>query len=782
MNAAVLFTWVRRRRGHLAAALLFAAVLVALFAPVFAGQKVFTDTATQQGYVYPWAAAGPTAPFALQADQADLSMPALAVQRRAYDAGELPHVDLYSYGGGYPLYADLSTGQAYPPRMVLAWLFQPVDAHFLFTVGHLWAAAWFTYLLLRRFGTRWLTAVASGLAWMLGSWTTGWMQLAPVVVQSAAVPACLWAVHRLAGRRTWGAGVLAAAMLGAAVVAGHALMGAVTAGIAIVYLAALTADDGRRRRPLSPAGWARALAPVPAVAVGALLLWAVALLPFAATAAASARAPLSWTQMRQSQLASSSMLWHTVWPASPPVGLDDLNALTFVGLLTLVTAAAGFGLRRPGAALGRWLVVGCAVAMLPGPGSWLVYHAVPLMDVYRPYGRLAMYLGFGVVVLGGLGFDHVGDRVAARLLAGRGMVPRVRRSWYVTAAVLVAANTAHLAWYGVRDNPPLAPREAASVMPDTPFVVALRAAADGSGGQWPGRVAALSATEAPGGPPTTPVLWAAHGAWIGVEVSSGYNSSMPVRSQRLLRVLSGEPIPSVLSGDSSAAFVPRLPWGTTRLDLLPRLGYDLVVTPPSLDSRSPWGQVHVAGGELTVVLESAEGNIYRVNGAAAGAHGVRAVETVEDDRAALDRFTADSFDGTTAVLLAADDAADLRPTLGALDALPEATVTDASRGPNGYRFTVDAPGATLVVVPVNWGTGWSATADGHDLHVLRGNYEQLVLVVPAGTSRVDLHFRSPGFVAGAAVSGASVAVAVLVPVGRRRRRRRATGEPQPSEG
>ncbi|HAP77518.1 MAG TPA: hypothetical protein DCR14_15740, partial [Acidimicrobiaceae bacterium] len=83
-------------------------MLLVLFAPVFAGSKVFTNTATQQGYVYPWAAAGAPHPFSLLSDQSDLSMPALAVQQRAYDEGELPHVDLFSYGGGYPLYADLS--------------------------------------------------------------------------------------------------------------------------------------------------------------------------------------------------------------------------------------------------------------------------------------------------------------------------------------------------------------------------------------------------------------------------------------------------------------------------------------------------------------------------------------------------------------------------------------------------------------------------------------------------------------------------------------------------
>ena len=154
---------------------------------------------------------------------------------------------------------------------------------------------------------------------------------------------------------------------------------------------------------------------------------------------------------------------------------------------------------------------------------------------------------------------------------------------------------------------------------------------------------------------------------------------MPVRAQRLLRVLSGEPIDSVLVRDSSAAFVPVLPWGLARLDLLARLGYDLVATPPSLTSDSEWGQAHVASGQLAVVLESAEGNLYRVVGAQAGAHGVRKAVRVADDRDALEQFTAPDFDGERTVVLAAADMGTLAGELGDLQDLPYATVSDATR-------------------------------------------------------------------------------------------------------
>lgn len=765
--------WVARRRGHLSAAGVFAVVLLVLFAPVFTGSTVFTNTATQQGYVFPWAAEGAEYPFSLLSDQSDLSMPALAVQQRAYDAGELPHADLFSYGGGYPLYADLSTGQAYPPRMLLAWLFEPVDAHFLFTVLHLWLAGWFTYLLLRRLGARWLSGVAAGLAWMLGGWTLAWMQLAPVVVQSAAVPACLWAVHRAAHRRTWEAVTSAGVVLGASVVAGHALIGAVTSAIAGLYMVALVAQRARQERPTGWGGWARAVAPVPACAAVAGGVWAVALLPFAAAAASSARAPLTWAQVSDSQLATPGVLAHVWWPPPAPVTLDQLNSLPFVGVLMAVAAVVGVATRRTGAALGRWLAIGSLVAMLPGPGSWLVYRLVPLMDVFRPYGRLALYTGFGVVVLGAVGLDAVGDRVAARLHAGRGWMPRMRRNWLVTGGVLVALNSVHLGWYGMANNPEMPPREAASVLPDTPFVVALRTAADDGDGTWPGRAAALYASELPGDPPAAPILWAAHGAWMGVEVSSGYNSSLPARSQRLLRALAGEPVESVLAGDTSSAFIPVLHWGQVRLDLLPVLGYDLVVTPPGLNSSSEWGARHVATGELEVVLESAEGNIYRVADAVPGARSATAVAVVTDDRDALEQLVGGGADDGV-VLLSADALAELGLDLADGDGVAPATVSDVSRGPNGYRFTVQTAEPTLVVVPVNWSDGWAATVGDRQLPLVRGNYNQVVLAVPAGTTDVHLRYTSPGFTAGLWVSLLTVVVVVGVPVARRLRQRART--------
>ena len=765
MTVPAAFAWLNRSRwAHLVAAAVFAAVLVAQYPTVAIGHEVFTDTATQQGYVYPWAASGARYRFAVQSDQADLSLPAMAVQRRAYDAGELPHVDLYSYGGGYPLYADYSTAQAYPPRMVLVALFAPVDAHFLFTMLHLFGAGMFTYLLLRRHRCRWLPSVFGGAAWMLGGWTGAWMQLAPFIVLSALFPGALWAMHRLVARRTWEPLATSGVLLGALVVAGHVLFGVVAAAIVGIYGLALASRQPTDQPALDVRARWRRVAIVPGSAAVAVGVWAVALVPLAVASRDSARGALTYAELAASQLASWRDVGSVVWPYAAPVNVAQINALSFVGFATVAFAFVGLLCRRPGTGLGRALVVGAVVSMVGGPVPWLLFHAVPLMDIFRPYTRLAFFLGFGVVLLGAVGFDLVVERAGRRWPAG-GAHDALRTVLALAAVAVMAANTVQLAHYANVNNPRLVPRSSASVWPDTGFNAALRAAAASTPDGWPGRAAVISPVAAPGAPFGAPILWAAEGAWVGVEVSSGYNSSMPTRSQRLLRVLAGEQIGDVLRRDTTGAFVPELWWTLTRSSLYARAGYDLVVTPPSLNASSPWGQAHVATGELEQVYAGADGNIFRIVGASPGAHGVSAVEIVGDDTAALRRFTDDTFDASHSVLLSAADAA--RATGGAAT-LAVATVSDATRGVNGYRFTVTAADRTVVVVPVNWGAGWTATANGHQLTLVRGNYNQIVVQVPAGTTHVSLQYRTPGFSSGAAITVVSLVLLLLVPVVRRR--------------
>jgi uncharacterized membrane protein YfhO len=73
---------------------------------------------------------------------------------------------------------------------------------------------------------------------------------------------------------------------------------------------------------------------------------------------------------------------------------------------------------------------------------------------------------------------------------------------------------------------------------------------------------------------------------------------------------------------------------------------------------------------------------------------------------------------------------------------------------------------------VNWSSGWAATGNGEELRLLRGNFVQVVLEIPAGTTEVSLRYRSPGFTAGLVVSSVTIvalsAAAIVLWVRRRR--------------
>lgn len=759
-----------RGREHLAAAAVFAAVLLVFFAPALVGGRAFTVTAAQQDYVLPWAAQPHGYPPPLQSDQADLSLPALRVQQRAYETGELPEVDLFSYGGGYPLFADFATGQAYPPRMLVATLFDPLRAHLAFTLLHLFAAGWFTYLLARRLAARWLTGVLAGSSWMLGAWTTGWMHLAPFLVVSALLPAGLWAMHRASRRPSLANTVLCGSLLGAEVIAGQALFGIVGVTITGLYGLGLVGREllDRRRSGDGAVPW-RTVAVVPASGLLAVLLWAFILLPLALAMPDAARASLRYEELKVPFVAPPSFLLNMVWPFPAPIGISHIGATSFVGFVTGAAAVVGLWTRRPGSGLGRAVVLILGSAMIGGPMTWLFFHAVPTMQLFRPYARFAFFIGFGVVLLAVAGAECIADRVGRLAMPPRG---RVRTALAGVAVVLVAANALHLGQLGRANNPELPPDDEAAFFPETPFTRALVDAAGRSPNGWPGRAAILRPQEQPGDPWSPPILWGAQAAYVGVESTGGYNATLPRRSEQVLRLLAGEGLAPVLERDTIRAFQASLPWGRARYDLFARHGYDLVVTPPSVAREARWRTDHVDSGELTSVYEGPDGAVFRIAGATAGAHGVARLEVVAGDTAALERFNTPSFDPRW-VLVTPADAERLGP-IGEDGSLRVATVADATRGANGYRFTTDAEADTLVVVPVNWGAGWTARAGDRELPLVRANDNQLVVRIPAGRSEVALEYRAPGLRPGAVISGLTgvvVVAAFAVSAGRRRSRR-----------
>lgn len=110
----------------------------------------------------------------------------------------------------------------------------------------------------------------------------------------------------------------------------------------------------------------------------------------------------------------------------------------------------------------------------------------------------------------------------------------------------------------------------------------------------------------------------------------------------------------------------------------------------------------------------------------------------------------------TAWLLAPPGGAELE----AEEPNPPATITDYREATNEVSFTAAAPsGASWVVTSLVQDGGWSAAADGREtVELSRANGPFLALLAPAGTRRIVLRYRPPGWNAGLWIGAATVAI------------------------
>ena len=131
------------------------------------------------------------------------------------------------------------------------------------------------------------------------------------------------------------------------------------------------------------------------------------------------------------------------------------------------------------------------------------------------------------------------------------------------------------------------------------------------------------------------------------------------------------------------------------------------------------------------------------------------------------------FDHTTDLLLEGDEADRLGEGVTLPDASgPAGRIVEASRGVNTAHLVVEADRPAWLVIPDGWDAGWTAKVGGKGATVLRGDYYQQAVLVPAGTSEVSLTYRPQGFRAGVVIGVLSLLVCVTGTAVSRRRPRR----------
>jgi hypothetical protein len=83
---------------------------------------------------------------------------------------------------GHPFHADSLTGCAYPPKVILHRLFEPMHARMLNLFLHLFLMGAFSFAFLRGLGIGKLPSTFGAVAWMFNGWTMAWFEFEHAVV------------------------------------------------------------------------------------------------------------------------------------------------------------------------------------------------------------------------------------------------------------------------------------------------------------------------------------------------------------------------------------------------------------------------------------------------------------------------------------------------------------------------------------------------------------------------------------------------------------------------
>ena len=364
-----------------------------------------------------------------------------AVNRLAYDAGQSPYWDPYSFSG-YPGMANIQTLVYYPPAMVLRLL--PLTAFVNWgLVLHLWIMGAGVFALCRQLGTCRMAGVVAAAGVMLSGAVAPKLYLGHFVVLFgyAWLPLALALALRSSRRTTLWPDPALVAVLVLQVLAGF-VQGSVYVGVAVtaVFFCRPQRAPAAGRRP-----WAPLVQPLVLFAlVGALA--AFQLLPtFHLLADAGRATGLDYASASEDPLAPGDLL-AAVFSNAQGMGTARSESSLFVTLGLLAFAplawrnagrrrAAGFLLLMAG------VVLGLALAhTLP---LYRLHYA--LLPQFRAPTRLLFFWTVGIAVLGGMGLDTLLRRV------GNGPAsPGAWLAWApaMTAGLLLALAISMMLWTG----------------------------------------------------------------------------------------------------------------------------------------------------------------------------------------------------------------------------------------------------------------------------------------------------------------------------------------------
>jgi hypothetical protein len=771
----------RPRTGHLAAALLFGILTLIFFWPAMTGGAPFSVARGTQTTIYRWAAtANGPAVYEVQSDQALISYPWDASLKSAVDQGTLAFWSAGTFDGGYPLYANGSSAELYPPRLLLAWAASPEHALAWYSALSLFLAGLFAYAFARSLGMRWFGGALAGVSWMFASFNIAWLPFGVIAPVMVLLPLDLLLVRRACQRPTWGSTALAGCAIGFTFMAGHLLYMGLTILIALGYGGCLALSSAVR-------GWRRErwracrsfLVPAQASVVG-VGIGAITLLPTLDAFSQIDRSLIPYSDLSHNSspylptLAPPSALFHAIVPLSGSLTISSINLdLAFAGTLTACLAIIGVVSRRPGSGLGVVLVVLGGLGAIGGPVTWLLYHSNPLMQVENAYGRLFEWWAFGLAVLGGLGLDLLLAWLGTRQIGNR-LTLSFRRTGFTLSWLVLTVGGSVVAVTAVQPisvagslTQAFDAHGQSRAFPSTPLISAIQKFQHQE--PWPARVMLVTnGTLSPGTTLFQPMMDGNIPQVFDIDQAGGYDSTVPGRVLNLQRVLGGASVVAVLSEPVRGALLSLFYPTSLRYDLLERTGVGAIVAPPATQFGDR------LSGDRTI-YSGKDGRLIEIDPSAAEPRIVNRAEVVDTPGEALSAFVDPRFEYTRMVILERSQLERLPPSDHTVSG-GRSIVRTTQVGTNSLTLSGYSTGSGWMVIPENWDPGWSAVVNGRPTVLLRGNYTQQVLRLTGGKFVVQLAYHAPGFRLGAVISAATVCV-VFGLVGAEERRRRRTRRP-----
>ncbi len=709
--------------------------------------------------------------------------------REALHTGQL-HLWEPNIFGGFPFLAQPQQSTFYPPNWVN--LVVPVRVGVtLYTLFHVWLAAFGMFLFARFMGGRWLPAVLAGLGFAFGGLLTGrlWAGHQPVYAVFVWTPWLLLGLGWAAARRSWAAAALAGVPFALSLLAGHVpsflYVGLIWAAFA-AYL--FLTRPGDRLLVVRTA--------IIAAAVG-LALAAVQLVPFLQFSATSGRVAEADFEFATDYSLPPAHLVTLIVPEffGEPLRVGYWSVPTFEELTYYAGIVAVLGivlaLRRPTRltwfyvlliVVGLWLALGRYGVLYE-----LAYRFLPPFRLVRAPGRAAFLYLFAASAL-----------LAHALTVWRDRSPEERRQWlrpYWPAALSVMGIALFAA------------------LAATGAVFMAVHPTDTSGRLWQ-QIGGYSLALVGVGIGGTLI-------WLYINNDDTRESSTRRRgyliaaaliilvvadtwwfSFKMVRTAATAPDPIWSDGQAIVGETEGrvLPWGVPLFSQNGAMqvgwpsvfGYDSLepaahialaasVPDPRSSAYDVLGVSHVLSGgplddytegdrALTLVGQQGAAWVYARARTLPLARLLYAAEVIPDAAAAIDRIHAADFDPAQTAILATAAPCDLGPAPAA-----GGKAVIETHEPTRWQIRTRSDAPALLVLAENAYPGWRATVDSRPAETLTAYTSIRAVCVPAGEHVVEWQFAPRLYWLGAGITAAALALLVLAVL--RLRKQTADGRP-----